>query len=120
MAHNVNSNAVVAGKVHTIQGVECVKWNADSFVHETLTAERFKELSGNDISFLKEWAVNRYPIFCNDWMLTCIASHIGNDGVHSVQFLVNNAVVPLLTNTFGGMLLTAQNGTVSCEIVNIP
>ena len=47
----------------------------------------------------------------------------GNDGVHSVhsvQFLVNNAVVPLLTHTFGGMLLTAQNGTVSCEIVNIP
>lgn len=46
MANNVNQNAISNGVLHTLDGVECVRWAVDSFAHENLTAARFKELNG--------------------------------------------------------------------------
>ena len=119
MAQNYNNNALSSGNIYVFNGVECVKWAADRFEHTTLTENEFIALSGNDISFLEEWAINRYPILCNGWLIECNAAHINDDGVFSAMFIVNNAVCPDLTGTFGVMLLTAQNSTVSCEIVNL-
>ena len=120
MANSINQNAISNGVLHTLDGVECVRWAVDSFAHENLTAERFKELSGNDTSFFEEWAKNCYPILCNGWLLQVVGSHVEDDGrVFAVTFIVNNAVVPDLENTYGVMTLAAQNGGVTCEITNI-
>lgn len=120
MASNHNSNIVSNGNIHTYEGIECVKWNADSFAHENFTAEQFEALSGNNISFFEEWATNRYPLLCNGWLLEVVGAHIQDEGrVFAVTFIVNNAVVPDLANTYGVMTLASQNGGVTCEIVNM-
>ena len=118
MANNYNDKSVSAGKLYVHNGVECVKWGSDQFEHKTLSAEEFKALSGNDPAFMDDWSNARYPVLCNGWLMSCVASFRGN-GVRSVMFLINNAVCPDLTETFGRLTLTLQNGSVSCEIVNL-
>ncbi len=120
MATNVNSNAISNGHLHVIDGVECVRWGVDRLSHENLTAERFKELSGNDTSFFEEWAKNAYPLLCNGWMFHPTACHVEDEGrVFALTFMINNAVCPDLENTYGIMTLASQNGGVTCEITNI-
>ena len=121
MASNHNSNVISKGKIHTIDGIECVKWGANSLKHENFNAARFEELSGNPISFMKEWAINKYPLLVNGWLFETVASHVEDDnGVYAVTFVVNNAVVPDLGNTtYGMMTISNENGVVSCDITNI-
>lgn len=121
MANNLNNNAVSHGNLYVLDGVECVRWAINSFKHENFTLARFEELSGNPASFLKEWAINRYPLLCNGWLFEPVASHVQDaDGVYAVTFVVNNAVVPDLGNTtYGMMTIASENGVVSCDITNI-
>lgn len=121
MANHIDSHAVSNGKLYTLHGVECVKWGTNSFKHENFTAARFEELCGNPVSFIKEWALNGYPLLCNGWLFHPVAAHVQDDGhVYAVTFVVNNAVVPDLGNTtYGMMTLANENGIVSCDITNI-
>lgn len=120
MANVINSNAVSRGAVSTLDGVEIVRWGADSFSHGAFTAEEFERLSGNPTSFMEEWAKNCYPLLCNGWMFNPVAAHVEDDDrVYAVTFVVNNAVVPDLEFTYGVMTLASQNGGVTCEIVNM-
>lgn len=120
MASIINSSAARNGAASTLDGVEIVRWGADSFSHRAFTAEEFEHLSGNPTSFMEEWAKNCYPLLCNGWMFNPVAAHVEDDDrVYAVTFIVNNAVVPDLEFTYGVMTLASQNGGVTCEIVNM-
>lgn len=120
MANIFNSNSVSHGKLYMFDNIKCVKWNADSMAHENFTPEQFEALCGNDTSFFEEWAKNRYPLLVNGWLLVPVGAHVQDEnGVFAVTFIVNNAVVPHLENTYGVMTLASQNGGVTCEIVNM-
>lgn len=118
--NNNNQNTISRGNIHVHEGVECIKWGAVSFAHGQFTAEEFERLSGNPTSFMEEWALNRYPLLCNGWLLNVINAHVQDDGrVFAVTFMVNNAVCPDLEFTHGMMTLASQNGVVTCEIHNL-
>lgn len=118
--NNINQSAVSRGFVNTLDGVECVRWGADTFSHGQFTAEEFEALCGNPTSFMGEWARNGYPLLCNGWMFHPVACHVEDDNrVFAVTFLVNNAIVPDLEFTYGVMTLASQNGIVTCEITNL-
>lgn len=121
MANHIDRGSVSKGKVYTLHGIECVKWGTNSFKHENLTAAQFEELCGNPVSFIEEWAINKYPLLVNGWLFEPVASHVEDDnGVFAVTFVVNNAVVPDLgSTTYGMMTLSNENGIVSCDITNI-
>lgn len=109
MANNTNKNAISRGILYTLAGVECVKWAANSIADGLkIGARNFEAMTGNEFSFMEEWAVNQYPLLCNGWLLNCVGSHIVADGSYAVKFITNNAVTPSLTSAAGLLILTLQ------------
>lgn len=118
---NLSTQANVSkNHVAMVNGKECVVIYGK--LPETLTNDSFEELTGCSAEFITEWAANGYPLACNGWLLSPVASHIGSqtDPTYAVTFNINNAVFDgEMSGTYAMYQISLENGEVKAELQNV-